>query len=217
MNEDATLFPIFVESNDGITYAIEPFAATRDNIDELWEKSNEFTFLFSDFLRDDKANFAKYFLSPGVLVLQVSQFIDAGYKPVGIAYFDQVIPRARARGHYLFWDRVQKGREILLLHIAKWFFDEFEVNRIGFEVPWYAYSVLRNAHRMRLTLEGLRYGSVLFNGVWRDELLFCILKKDITPEALKTGKLAGDTSTSEWFGLLDSHDALARNIFRKES
>ena len=216
MEEGFLGLPVQSVGLDGADYELRPYQATVEGIEELWERAGRHNFLFAEFSEGNRELFISYFLQPGVVVIgawKVSE--DDGDQPVGILYADQFRPRHSARVHYFFWDKVQRTREPLIMAALDWFMREFELVRVGIEVPWYAYSALRRIYAMKFLPEGIRRGSIQFKGKWRDEILFGIRSGEFDEEDIIAGKIRKNEQT-DWFGLLDNEDTLARAIFKRD-
>jgi len=213
--EDGFLgLPLKVSGTDGVAYTVKPYAATVERVEKLWEEAGRYSFLFSEFTDDlDRERFITYFLSPGVVIFEV--FKDGG-ESVGIMYADQIRPEHSARGHYFFTDKVQKTREPVILAVLLWFMDTFGLNRIGIEIPWYAYSALRRVYAMGIMPEGIKKGAVRFKGNWRDQLTFGIQRKDLNDDVVLRGRLQTGSDAVNWFGLLDNEPDLAKAIFKRD-
>lgn len=212
MEEGFLGLPIHVSGTDGIKYEIRPYEASIESLERLWSEAGQYSFLFSEFSENDRDYFVNYFISPGVVVLEV--FDDDA--PVGLLYADQLRLQHSARVHYFFSDRKQKTREPVLLAALAWFMDSFNLNRVSIEIPWHAYSALRRVQAMRIFPEGIRRGSIKHNGKWRDEILFGVLHEELTDEVIARGYLEREGEESRWFGLLDNDKALSRAIFKRE-
>lgn len=196
--------PLVVDSEDGVSYKLEPYAASVENVHFLWDVAGKHDFLFSDTTHGAPELFVDYLLSPGVIILLVSN--EQG--PVGILYADQLRPKLDARVHYLFWDKHHAGRQRVLLVSMLWFMSNFELQRLNMEIPTYAFAALRRMHKMGVRIEGRRRSAVSYNHQWRDALLFGITVDEITVAAIENAQLERTEQEADWFGLLSSDDIL---------
>lgn len=215
MEDDFFGLPIKVKGEDGKHYLIEPFEATIESVDYLWEIAGRYSFLFSELDQDDKELFKQSILSPGVVILTVSELKDAKFKAVGVMMADRIKPEKSARVHYLFWDKVQKGRQRVLFAGMKWLVDEFLLRRLSAEIMQYAYAALRRAHKMGFLLEGRIREGILYQNKWADVMQFGVLASELTPEAIENGKIERTQEEASWYGLLDDNYALARAITKE--
>lgn len=205
--------PMEVKSEDGETYTIEPFVASIESMNFLWEFVKKHPFLYSDTTRGDFAAFEAYVLSPQSLILLV---LKSNGEPVGVLYADAIRPGWDCRGHYLFWDTIQKGRHRVVFTTMRWFMDQFDLHKIRIEVPRFAYSALRRIRRMGLLFEGLDRESILSRGKWRDKLRFGVFEHELTPEAIQRAYLPRGHTRRDWYGLLDSDHILRHAITKRE-
>jgi hypothetical protein len=214
MNTEVEGLPMFIESEDGINYMVEPFGATSAGISFLWENAGKHKFLFSDNYRGDFSLFVRYVLSQSVILMNVMN--EDSDDPIGLLYADNLAPGVSARAHYIFWDHKQVGRHRILFIGAKWLMQEFGLYRISIEIPDLAYSALRRMQRMGVRIEGRRRGAFLFEGSHRDLFEFGILKEELTDEAIEKAKLYRTPAEDSWFTVLDVEPALNRAIMKKE-
>ncbi len=208
--------PIEIESEDEEVYLISPYQATIDNIEYIWDRVGKFEFMFSDEAYKDKDVFFRYLLSPGVVVLMITEGeSEEEIKPVGIVYIDRIRPGYDARMHYIFWDRKQRGRHRVLFTAAEWFFTQFGFHRMSMEVPVFAFAALRRLRKLGARIEGRKRGAAKHNGKWHDILLFGVHHDEITRETIEEGKLERTEDESTWFGLLDNDSVFSHSILKE--
>ena len=207
--------PLEVVSEDGNTYTMLPMEASPENIDFLWETAGQYKFLFSDDTFKDKDHFVRYILSPAVTILTLFVHGEESNESIGVLYIDRVALGQSARMHYLFWDRIQKGRHRVLLTFIKWAFTEFELHRIHIEIPKHAYAALRRMHRMGVRLEGILREAFVYNSRWTDLYIFGVLESEITSYDTEKVKLHRTRTEDSWFGLLDNDTALAHAVLKE--
>lgn len=215
--EDGFLgLPLTVSGTDDTDYEIRPYRATVEGVETLWERAGRHSFLFSEFTANDREFFIQYFLQPGVLVVEAWKMDNAGTdEPVGILYADQVRPDHSARVHYFFWDKIQRTREPLILATLDWFMDQFSLHRVSIEIPWFAYSALRRVHSMNIRPEGIRRESIRGENRWSDEIIFSVLRDELSETDIKNGRLNGDHDLTEWFHLLDNEPELKQAVLKR--
>lgn len=213
--------PLTVRSEDRKLYIIEPFVATLESIDFLWEFVKKHPFLYSDTTREDFDAFQTYILSPAHVILLVTQVCedyaeDEKDKTVGVLYGDKIRPEWDMFGHYLFWDTVQKGRQKVIFAGINWFMQQFDLHKIHMEVPIFAYSVLRRIRRMGFLFEGLNRQAILSNGKWKDKLRFGIMREEVTDEVLNRGYITRGPLRRDWYGLLGQDEILRHAIMKRD-
>jgi len=215
MEEGFYGLPITVLSEDNETYYLEPFQATKESLDYLWEKAGKYSFLFSDITREDRKRFDIAVLSPATIILTVYQKTDPGRRAVGVVLADSIKPEWDAKIHYLFWDKRQKGRQRVLLVALKWLMKEFMLKRVTAEIMQYAYSALRRAKKIGFMLEGRKRAGTIWNGNYADVFLFGLLTDEITEESIKNAFIKRTPEEASWFGLLDDNYALAHAMTKE--
>jgi len=212
--------PLEVESEDGKSYILTAFEATQEGLDFIWEKAGKFQFLSSDHTRDNKDQFVEYILSPGTIILLVLEANANELKPqspaaVGIIHFDNIRPELDAEVHYLFWDKIQRGRQRVLMSAANWAFEQLNFHRLRIEIPEYAYAALRRMYRMGARVEGRIRSCVLKDGKWHNAILFGVLKEELTSEAIEAAQLSRTDEEASWFGLLDDDSIFSRAVLKE--
>ena len=208
--------PITVESEDGNTYYIEPFQATKESIDYLWEKAGKYSFLFSDITREDRNRFDQAVLSPGTILLTVFQKDDPGRKAVGVVLADKITPKWDANVHYIFWDKIQKGRHRVLLVALSWLMEELDLKRVTAEIMEYAYAGLRRAKHLGFLLEGRKRDATIWRGDTADVFLFGVLREElVNTNAIANCYIERTPEEASWFGLLDDKYALAHAMTKE--
>lgn len=209
-----TGLPLFVTSEDNVTYRLEPFQATPTELYELWEDIGKHGFMFSDFSRDDYAFFVEYVLSPGVIMLSVVD--DSDDEPVGIVYADKIHPGSHARGHFFFWDFKTAGRQRVLFTALRWVMELLHLERVDMEVSSEAYAALRRLYKMGVMIEGRKRCAVLSRGRWIDQYLFGVLRREVTDDNIQRTSIPRNTHYEKWYGLLKDGNALTRAILKPE-
>lgn len=203
-DENTYGLPLEITSEDGHDYTVEPFQATPQNVNFLWEQAGKHDFLFSDMTRGDPSRFVNYLLSPSVLIFLVRQEEE----PIGLVYADLLRPYIDARAHYLFWDNKHAGRQRILLTVMRWFMEEFKIPRLNMEVPDYAFAALRRLRKMGVRIEGRRRAAISYHENPRDILLFGITIGEITDDVIENAKLDRTEQEADWFGLISSDNIL---------
>lgn len=217
MEEDFYGLPLKVISEDDIKYRIDPFQATSEALDHLWEEAGKHSFLFSDITKNDRARFNQAVVSPATVILTVS--IDNGDapEPVGVVMADRIIPDWDARVHYFFWDKIQKGRQRLLLVCLRWLIDQFKLRRATAEIMQYAYAGLKRARELGFYLEGRKRNATVWKEKNADVFLFGILNEELTNSAIEKARIHRTPEEASWFGLLegDNNYALAHAMTKE--
>ena len=215
MKEDFYGLPMEIESEDGNTYYLEPFQATQRAIDFIWEKAGKYSFLFSDITRKDRKRFDHAMLSSGTIVLTVSQVSETSSEAVGIVLADEIRPEWDAKVHYIFWDKIQEGRQRVLLTALRWLVDQFMLTRVSAEIMQYAYAGLRRARKLGFLLEGRKREATTWKNGKADVFQFGILFNELSDETIKRGYIERTPEEASWFGLLDDNYALARAMTKE--
>lgn len=183
-----------ITSEDGIKYDIYPYQATLENLKFLWDKLQDFKQLFSDYTAGDFDNFIK------VVTSKDSVFVVAarGSDPIGILYADRIRPGFDAGAHFLFWDYRVKGKSKVVINTLKWLMDEYGLHRVNIETPKTKATVpLRRALKwMHIPYEGTRRRALRQEGEMQDMLLFGVLREELTPDALDSGRLAEEITSA---------------------
>ena len=149
-----------------------------ERVQFLWEKLSKFDVLFNDFVKDDFAAFVNHFIvqidgkpAPAGLFWDVDD--------VGIILVNNIVPFQSATSHFVFWDKILKGREDLCREMLRYGFKTYKFRRIKVEVPLYAEGVRRFVQRIGFIQEGRLRKATLWRGDWFDVHVFSILPEDL--------------------------------------
>lgn len=201
-----------VLSEDGKTYEVLPFLLTPERVRFLYSVYQKYDILLSDPFKKDVDAFMDYIMSPGTVLFEI--ILDD--VPVGITYADTIVPKHNANVHYIFWDLRTKGRQRLLLSILRNFMESLDLNRVTMAVPVFAFAALNRLKHMGAWLEGRRRAAVLRNGEWEDQLVFSILRSELTDEVIEDATIDPEKVRGRWAKVLDDEEKLATYFLRKE-
>lgn len=152
------------------------------SLGRIYNKIKEFDVLFNDWIRGDPEAFISNFLTldksgPGIKVDPVGAVWEVD--DVGILFLTEIVPGGTAKAHYVFWDRILRGRDELVYHMVKRLIEEYDFQRIEVEVPLYANPVIISAKRIGFTNEGRKRNVVLYRDEWWDTVMFSMTPEDI--------------------------------------
>lgn len=136
------------------------YELSPEKIAELWKEFSQHKVLFSDFTDGKFRPFFAVLMDPRAIWLEVS--VEGEDVPVGVMYITSVKPYHEADGHFAFWDSQGRGREPLVLYIAEWLMDRFQLHRINAYVPEYQKGVRRFIERLGFVHEGVKREAVLY-------------------------------------------------------
>lgn len=158
---------------------IRPARLTTSVLQGYWERLKEFDVLFNDEVRQDLDSFIGIFLSGDLNDEIVANGLVWEVDDVGIIFVTDITPSA-AKGHFSFWDRRVKGREVLIRQMTKWLFNQFGFHRITCEVPLYAAAWLsRTVEKAGFKKEGRLREVVRYKGQWFDVNLYSMLNHEV--------------------------------------
>ncbi len=97
---------------------------------------------------------------------------------VGILYLTDIYPVFQATGHFTFWDGRFKGRELLILKMLEYVFEEFGFHRIITEVPFYAQPTMGVVDRIGFVREGRLRKATRYRDEWWDVASYSMLREE---------------------------------------
>lgn len=106
---------------------------------------------------------------------------------VGILTLTSIRPAESALVHFVFWDRVFKGREDLCIGMLEHAFKKYKFNRIQAEIPVYARKTMVAAERVGFIHEGRIRRAAFYNDDWFDVNVYSILPEEVGVKSSKIG------------------------------
>lgn len=180
---DTTVAPILTsicnEKGQDIERSIYFMTLSPDNLRSLWEKSQKYQNLFGFEIHGNFEKFASLMLTgdeqsiaPTGLFWVVDDF-------VGVFYMTRIIPNVDALVHYIFFDKIHKGREGLIKDMIRYGFDTFKFNRITVELPDYASGhAFTMIEDIGFNLEGCKQKASENKAGWHDVFLFGLTREN---------------------------------------
>lgn len=152
----------------------------------LWENLKEFDTIFGEFIQGDLGRFISHFIqeengvpTPVGLIWDVDD--------VGILSLTSIQPAESALVHFIFWDRVFRGREKLCIGMLQHAFGKYKFNRIQAEIPVYARKTMVAAERVGFIHEGRIRRAAFYKDDWFDVNVYSILPEEVGVESSMIG------------------------------
>lgn len=153
----------------------ENFGVDVDYIKWVWDKVKGFDVLFYNEI-GGRADLVVHTLTS---VNSTWYEITRDGEPVGISYITGLVPGYDAEVGFIFWDRIAKGRQPLLLHLMEQVMDRFHLPRVSTKVPPYQAGTLRFVDSMGFKKEGEMRKAALYKGVRWPLILFGMTTEDL--------------------------------------
>lgn len=151
---------------------------TAEKTRELWIKASKYPVLFSDCTEGKFEPFYWTLNNPVSIWFEVRS-AENGADPLGLLYLTDVHPGIDATAHFTFWDKRVAGREPLILFVAEWIMDRFNLMRIGTAVPPYQKGVVRFVKRLGFVQEGVARDATLYDGKAWPLIMFGMTRQDL--------------------------------------
>jgi RimJ/RimL family protein N-acetyltransferase len=159
-------------------------------VSELWGSFKSNPVIFTDEIDGSFEAFFDVIMNPRTIWHEIYDEIDREAK--GVFCLSNIIPGYDAVGHFAYWDRVARGRDILSLLMMSQAFERFSLHRMTAEIPSYQSGTIRAAERIGLKKEGVKREAVRRRGKWVDLVIL-----GITEDELKEA-LDGQTNGKNW-------------------
>lgn len=173
------------ERGKKIIRTVRPLVFDTDSLYALWEKSKGLKTVFNDETRGDyKAFIEKFFAtdSDGSLISRGLFWVVDDF--VGIMYLTEIRPGVDAVAHFIFYDAVLNGRDVLVRALLKHVFEKYNFHRISAEIALYANpKIFTFVEAVGFKHEGRRRQYLFYNGKWSDLQLYYILKEKFLSDA----------------------------------
>lgn len=168
-----------VEPEGTVERIVREAPLTIERLRRMWENLSQFRVLFNEQIKDFDS-----FISTLIYQDAAGNIKPRGLfwevDDVGLIYLTDIVPGFQADGHFTFWDRRLRGRDLLLLEMAKYLITEFELHRLVCRVPLYSQPTLRYVERvLKFTKEGRLREAIHFDGQWWDVATFSMLEGEI--------------------------------------
>lgn len=174
-----------VERGEKITRTVRPLIFDTEKLYMMWEKSRKYKTVFNDETRGDyKAFVDKFFYqdTDGNLVSRGLFWVVDDF--VGIMYITEIRPGIDAVAHFLFFDAVLNGRDVLVKALLKHVFEKYQFHRLSAEIALYANpKIFTFVEALGFKHEGRRRQYLFYNGNWSDLQLYYILKEKFLSDA----------------------------------
>ena len=155
---------------------------TPERINRYYEKLSKFPTLFNRHITGIEDFLTSFITQDGDSIK--ANGIIWEVDDVGLFFITDIYPNYQATGHFTFWDRRFRGREVLLKTALKYAFKEFDFHRIITEVPLYTPATLGAVERVGFVKEGRLRKATWYQGEWWDVNLYSILRE----ESIENGK-----------------------------
>lgn len=153
--------------------ATDPF-----KVRDLWAEFRKHQVLFSDYTEGKFMPFFVVLMDPRGVWMEIVKKSEPE-RPIGVVYITAVKPGHEADGHFAFWDSGGRGREPLILYVAEWVMDRYNLHRLNAAVPAYQHGVIRFIERVGFTKEGVKREAVLYKGERGPLVTFGILRDEV--------------------------------------
>lgn len=168
-----------------------------ESLTRYWDKLSKFKTLFNRHIRDLN-DFIKTWIRTEGDTIKANGIIWE-VDDVGILYLTDIYPVFQANGHFTFWDQRYKGREMLILEMLQYVFNEYGFRRITVEVPLFIQPTLRFVQELGFTREGRLRKMAFYNNEWWDVILFSMLEEEINGciearRAVEGGPISSDST-----------------------
>lgn len=166
------------EPEGEIARYVYPMILTPENLNKFWLKAKQFKALFWGNINGDFHKFLSTLVSQdGDRIASNGLFwmID---DMVGVYYLTH-LQAHDAQIHYAFFDRRQRGRELLTKKMIKYVFDEFGFHRLSAEIPACFTSTTEFIEKqLGMKQEGRKRNAALMDDKWFDVKCYGILKEE---------------------------------------
>jgi RimJ/RimL family protein N-acetyltransferase len=166
------------ERNGEVVRSVKPMQLGLDKLRFLWNKLGEFDVLFNDYVKGDFSAFINHFVTQDEKGLRASGLMWE-IDDVGMFLITDIKPAISASAHFVFWDRVFRGRESLCREGLRQLFRKYLFQRIQVEVPLYAKKTLYAVERIGFIHEGRLRRSVQYKGEWFDVNIYSMIPEDL--------------------------------------
>jgi len=150
------------------------FVCTPQNINNAWQKLNQFPILFDDSIRGNFLLFSSWLLDRKTLIWATGNY--------GICRVSDILLKRDCHIHLVFWDRRFKGRLSMCLQGLKHLYSRLELERSTITVPHSVHYTINFIKALGYQKEGVIKRGYLVNGHWYDLITFGLLKEELFKE-----------------------------------
>ena len=159
-----------------------PFICTRENLEMVWNKLNQFPILFDDDVRGDFKSFIIDMTNKNSVI-----FLTGNY---GICEICNIVPYRGCDVHLTFWDRRFRGRDGECRAVIKWIFNTLQLHRITVSTVSIAHSTINFIKALGFRREGVIRESYPYKGRLLDVHIFGLLRDEVLLHLAKEENLA---------------------------
>lgn len=145
-------------------------------VDALWLQLQKYRTLFSDITKGDKSNFIRVITAPHTMWFEVVEYDVI----VGIIWFGELWQVTDCVAHMVFFDRQPSEKIELCKAVVRWMFDNFPLQRMSVTPPAIYHATIRVLEKIGFKREGCKRDAVLLGGKWNHQLLFGILRHEVS-------------------------------------
>lgn len=179
MDENGVILRTLCKEPEGnVVRSVSPAVLSIPTLRYYWEKLSQFRVLFNRHI-EDFDDFIESFLTQDRYGNIQGTGLVWNVDDVGLIYVTDIYPGFQATGHFVFWDRRQRGREGLCLHFIQYLMRDLELHRLVCEIPLYIQPTLRFVERLGFVREGTLRQAAMYEGKWFDVAMFSILDSEI--------------------------------------
>ena len=171
-----------------VTRTVSFTPLTIDKLREFWDKSSKFPTLFNQRVSSLEV-FLSSFISEGKDGKPKANGLIWEVDDVGILYLTDIYPVFQATGHFTFWDGRFRGRELLILKMLEYVFEEYGFHRIMTEVPFYTQPTMGAVERIGFVREGRLRKATRYRDEWWDVAIYSMLREESTSFSTNYEKL----------------------------
>lgn len=169
------------EPQGSIVRHVRPMLFTMENLRQFWDKSRQFSTLFTSEIRGDFKKFIELFVYEDVRGLNGKGLVWVIDDFVGVFYMTDIDAGANALVHYSFFDRRQHGRVEITKAMLRYVFEKYQFRRLSVEIPFYATKAAFNfTERLGFVKEGRKRKAAFYKGDYFDVNCYGILREEVT-------------------------------------
>lgn len=171
------------ERHKKVTHSVAEFICTLQNLLWLWNKCKNYKVVFGkEFQKiEEFQNIIMGFdVGQNCYVSKGLYYVIDPENPIGIFYINEIRPEYDALVHYIFFDRIHEGREVLVKKMLEYLFSTYKFHRLNAEIPHYANKKVREyANRVGFTFEGIKRKAAFYEDNWFNVSTYGILSNEV--------------------------------------
>jgi RimJ/RimL family protein N-acetyltransferase len=150
---------------------------TKDKIDLLWTKVQNYRSLFSDLIPARAHAFLALLENPYTYWIEVLNDKD---ETVGVIYLSDMQQAVDANIHLIFFDGELTNKAELVKEVIEHLFRRFPgLHRLSASIPSVYFATKRLAVKVGFKQEGNKVQALLIGGRWCDETIYGVLAKEV--------------------------------------